>query len=161
MIARIFDFLAGRDAPVAEESEDELSLAVAALLVEAAQMDETFDDAERSAIERVLAAKFKLDAAALNELVDAAEREVKRSAHYYPFTSKINQGLDAEAKIRIVEMLWQVAYADGVLDAQEDRLLRQVAGLIHVTDRERGLARQRALEKLAAGQNSSGKAGLA
>ena len=45
-------------------------------------------------------------------------------------------------------MLWTVAYADGVLDPEEDRLVRQIAGLIHVPDKERGLGRQRALAKV-------------
>ena len=51
-----------------------------------------------------------------------------------------------EQRVGIIEMLWEVAYADGVLDPHEDMLLRQIAGLIHVPDRERGLARKRALE---------------
>ncbi len=55
-------------------------------------------------------------------------------------------------------MLWEVAYADGVLDPQEDMLLRQIAGLIHVPDRDRGEARKRALEKVAAAERkASGK----
>ncbi len=149
MIDRLFDFLAGRAAPALEESADDVSLAVAALLVEAALMDETFDEAERAAIERLLIDKFSLDPATVRRLVDTAEREVKRSAHYFPFTQRINQDLDGAAKVRVVEMLWEVAYADGVLDPHEDGLLRQVAGLIHVSDRERGLARQRALDKQA------------
>jgi len=56
-------------------------------------------------------------------------------------------------------MLWEVAYADGVLDPHEDMLLRQIAGLIHVPDRERGLARKRAVERAAAARAASGKAG--
>src|SRR5690606_30109925 len=117
MITRLFDFLTGRDAPRTDDNEDGLSLAVAALLVEAARMDETFDETERATIGHLLAAKFDLDAAAVDELIQAAEREVKHSAHYFPFTRKINQQLSEEAKTRIVEMLWQVVYADGVLDA--------------------------------------------
>jgi DNA polymerase-3 subunit gamma/tau len=54
----------------------------------------------------------------------------------------INHALQGE----IIEMLWRVAYADGELDPHEDALIRQLAGLIHVTDRERAFARQRALE---------------
>jgi uncharacterized tellurite resistance protein B-like protein len=45
-------------------------------------------------------------------------------------------------------MLWEVAYADGVLDEYEDSLLRRVGGLIYVPDRERGMARQRVLRRL-------------
>ena len=50
-------------------------------------------------------------------------------------------------------MLWKVAYSDGVLDPLEDMLLRRIAGLIHVPDRDRGLARMRALEELGLGFN--------
>jgi len=48
----------------------------------------------------------------------------------------------------VIEMLWQVAYADGTLDPYEDSLIRQVAALVHVDDRARALARQRALQSL-------------
>jgi uncharacterized tellurite resistance protein B-like protein len=79
---------------------------------------------------------------------------VRDSAQYFPFTHMITTRLSTEQRVGIIEMLWEVAYADGVLDPQEDMLLRQIAGLIHVPDRDRGLARQRALEKAAA---ASGK----
>ena len=56
-------------------------------------------------------------------------------------------------------MLWTVAYADGVLDQYEDTLLRQIAGLIHVPDRDRAIARQRALAKLAGAEKAPDAAG--
>ena len=65
--------------------------------------------------------------------------------------------MSAEQRAEIIEMLWKVAYSDGVLDPYEDALVRQIAGLIHVPDRERGLARRRALEKLKAAGATSGK----
>jgi hypothetical protein len=57
---------------------------------------------------------------------------------------------------RILEMMWEVVYADGVLDPQEDMLLRRIAGLIYVSDGERGAARKRALERLAAAKGTDG-----
>jgi uncharacterized tellurite resistance protein B-like protein len=63
------------------------------------------------------------------------------SAQYFPFTREICTLLSPEQRIEIIEMLWKVAYSDGVLDPHEDMLLRQIAGLIHVPDKERGLAR--------------------
>jgi uncharacterized tellurite resistance protein B-like protein len=56
--------------------------------------------------------------------------------------------MDPEERIRLIEMLWEVAYADGVLDAEEDLLLRRVAGLIYVSDQDRVAARQRVLRRL-------------
>jgi uncharacterized tellurite resistance protein B-like protein len=151
MINRLLDFLSGREAPHLVESKDDLEHAVAALLIEAARMDENFDAAERAVIERLLATKFDLEPQAVNSLIEAAEKTVQQSTQYFPFTRQINARLSGDERVHIIEMLWKVAYSDGVLDPYEDMLLRRVAGLIHVTDRDRGLARQRALEDLGRG----------
>jgi uncharacterized tellurite resistance protein B-like protein len=146
MIDHLLDLPSGRSTPTLAESNDDLEHAVAALLVEAARMDENFDAAERATIERLLAAKFNMEPQAVHSLVEAAERAVQQSTQYFPFTRKINAHLSGDERIHIIEMLWKVAYSDGVLDPYEDMLLRRIAGLIHVTDRDRGLARKRALE---------------
>lgn len=150
MIDRLLNFLSGTEAPGAEASADELQVAVAALMVEAAHMDETFDQTEQTAIKRLLAERFDLAPAAVDKLVTEAEERTQNSAQYFPFTREITQQLSTEQRTGIIQMMWEVAYADGVLDPHEDALLRQIAGLIHVPDRDRGIARQKALERLAA-----------
>jgi uncharacterized tellurite resistance protein B-like protein len=147
MIDRLLAFLSGSETPNLKESADDLQLAVAALLIEAGRMDDSLDDAERATIERLLAQRFEISAEAVKTLVETAERRTAQSAQYYPFTREINMRLGHDERTEIVEMLWKVAYADGVLDPHEDALLRQIAGLIHVPDRDRGLARQRALDE--------------
>ena len=150
MLNRLADFLAGRSAPATGGNKaEEMHLAVAALLIEAARMDSTFDAAERASIGALLATKFDLDVDALQSLIDEAQRKVEHSTQYFPFTSTIAKQMTIEQRTEIIEMMWSVAYADGVLDPHEDMLLRQVAGLLHVPDRERGLARQRALAAVA------------
>ncbi|HET6157221.1 MAG TPA: TerB family tellurite resistance protein [Dongiaceae bacterium] len=150
MIDRVLNFLTGREAPVPAVGPDELELAVAALLIEAGRMDDRFDEAERATIERVLVEKFDLSSDAVRELMEAAQTAVQRSTQFFPFTQQIVKRISPEDRAHILEMMWEVAYADGVLDPQEDALLRRIAGLIHVSDQDRGLARQRALEKLKA-----------
>jgi len=158
MIDRLLNFLTGMEAPAAEQKADELELAVAALLIEAARMDDDFDDAERATIERLLAERFDLAPDDVRALVAAAEQKVQNTAQYFPFTREITKRLSMEQRVGIIEMLWEVAYADGVLDPHEDMLLRQIAGLIHVPDRERGLARKRAIDRSAAARATVGKA---
>jgi Uncharacterized protein conserved in bacteria len=51
-------------------------------------------------------------------------------------------------RILLLELLWEVAYADGKIDPMEDMLLRKLAGLLYIDDRERGLARQRVEARL-------------
>jgi len=147
VIDRILQLLAG-GAPSDAERADELQLAVAALLVEAARMDDHFDASERAVIERLLTARFDLAPDATRRLLDAAERTADLSTQLFRFTHLAVQRLDAAGRVRLVEMLWEVAYADGTLDPDEDALLRRIAGLLYVSDHERGDARKRALDRL-------------
>ena len=132
-------------------SAEDLRLAVAALLAEAAHVDGDFAAAERAAIARLLERRFALSAEAALQLLATGERAADRSAQIFRFTRVINERLSPEQRIEVIEMLWEVAYADGGLDALEDTLLRRVAGLIYVPDRERGEARRRVLERLGRG----------
>jgi len=152
MIDRLLAFLSGIETPHPKNSIDDVQFSVAALLIEAGRMDNNFDAAERATIERLLASRFDLAPDAVRSLVEAADQRVQQSAQYYPFTREICNRLSREERVEILELLWKVAYADGVLDPYEDALLRQIAGLIHVPDRDRGLARQRALEALQMGE---------
>src|SRR5262245_50776181 len=119
MINRVLDFLTGRATPALAGDADELSLAVAALLIETARMDDDFGAAERATIERLLAAKFGLAPPAVRALVAEAEAAVRDSTQFFPFTREICRRLEPEARVQIIELLWEVAYADGVLDPQE------------------------------------------
>jgi uncharacterized tellurite resistance protein B-like protein len=148
MIDRVLDFLTGRAAPAAARGERDFELAVAALLIEAERMDDRFDSAERAVIEHVLAARFRMDHGEVQELIEAAETAVKNATQLFPFTQKIVRTMPPEDRHHILELMWKVAYADGTLDPHEDTLLRRIAGLLHVPNRERALARQSALEKL-------------
>jgi uncharacterized tellurite resistance protein B-like protein len=81
--------------------------------------------------------------------VVAAGREVHtNSGELYGFTRTIKDSFNHEDRVRMIEMLWQVAYADGVLHEFEASLVRRVCGLIYVPDRESGEARKRVIEQL-------------
>ena len=148
MIDRVLAFLSGREAPALEKGGDGFELAVAALLLEAARMDQSFGADERATIERLLATRSHLEPAAVHALVERADARVKDAVQLFPFTQEINRRMSPEERAGILEMMWEVAYADGVLDPHEDMLLRRVAGLIHVPDRDRAAARRRALARL-------------
>ena len=145
MFDRILDLLMPGGAP---RAETEIHIAVAALLVEAARMDDDFDPAERAAIRAVLARRFALDTESVDRLIASAENAADRSSALYRFTRVVAERFDPAARVGMIEMLWEVAYADGVLDADEDALIRRIAGLIFVEDHERGAARRRVLTRL-------------
>jgi len=128
---------------------DQLQIAVAVLLVEAARMDDSFDAAERAAIERLLAQKFSLSPEDTKQLIGQAEAMDEKSNQLYPFTRLTVERMDPQQRINLIEMLWEVVYADGVLDPEEDALLRRVAGLIYVSDADRVAARLRVVQRMA------------
>jgi uncharacterized tellurite resistance protein B-like protein len=82
------------------------------------------------------------------KLFQAAESAKHESLELFGFVRKIVRALDEDQRVEIIEMLWEVAYADGVLDAHEDAMIRKVAGLLYVSDFNRGAARRRVREKL-------------
>lgn len=116
-----------------QNREHALQLATAALLVEMMRMDNTVQSAERAAALNALRAEFGLDEAELDSLVALAEQEASEATDYYQFTSLINQACDAAQKLQIVTYLWQVAFADGHLDAHEAHLMRKIGDLLHVS----------------------------
>jgi len=133
---------------------DTLQLAVAALLMEAAQVDGALGEQERAAVQRLLARKFGLSTETSRALAATGERQAERSTQLFGFTRTINERVPPERRVELIEMLWEVAYADGVLDPLEDAMLRQVGGLINVADPERGAARQRVLKRLGIAEDS-------
>ena len=125
----------------------DLKLSVAVLLLEAARQDDNFDDKERAAIQHLLQTRFGLSAEECERLMAAGEAHAAELVQLHGHTNTIAQQMTPEERIHLIEMLWQVAYADGVLDPEEDLLIRRIAALIYVTDRDRVLARQRVLAK--------------
>jgi uncharacterized tellurite resistance protein B-like protein len=148
MIESILGWLTGAASGGGAGPQDELQLALAALLVEVARSDDHFDEGERTIVSRLLERRFKLSHEDARALLGAGEREASRSAELFHLTRIVNERLSFAQRIELVEMLWEVAYADGVLDQYEDSLLRRIGGLIYVPDRERGMARQRVLDRL-------------
>lgn len=147
MLDKLKTWLAGSTPSDPADAQDDATarLALAALLVEAALMDGDFRAEERAAVTALLQRRFDLGADDCARLVSRAEAAQAESAQLYQFTRTLNDELNHDEKIRVIEMLWSVAYADGELDPYEDLLIRRTAGLLHVTDRERGEARKRAL----------------
>jgi len=125
----------------------DLRLAVAVLLIEAAYRDAVFQPEERAVIARLLRQKFALSEDEAATLMHAAEETCRNSVQLHPHTSAVAEQMTAQERVHFVEMMWEVVYADGVLDPEEDALIRRMVDLIHITDRDRVLARQRVLAR--------------
>ena len=129
-------------------SFEDRQIAAAALLVEAASMDSDFDAKERTRIGELIRARFDLDDEEARALVEEAEARAADSVQWQGFTRAVKQGFNHEERVELIEMLWEVAYADGELHDYEASLLRRVTGLLYVSDRESGEARNRVRARL-------------
>jgi uncharacterized tellurite resistance protein B-like protein len=118
-------------------AHNDYRLAAAALLVHAAAIDGDVTDAEREELHAVIRQQFKLDEATTDELVAEATEAENESIDLYHFTSLINRSLDEEGRRRVVEMMWEIAYADGDVDEFERNLIWRAADLLGVSSRER------------------------
>ena len=123
---------------------NELHLAAAVLLIEAARMDDKVDDNERAVIFDVVRSRFGLSDDEVASVVELADQVADDSVELSRFTKRIRDGFDHDERVEMVEMLWRVVYADAKVHDHEANLLRRVAGLLYVSDRESGEARKRA-----------------
>ena len=118
-------------------AHNDYRLAAAALLVHAAAIDGDVGDAEREKLHTVIKQQFALDEATTDELVAEATEAENEAIDLYHFTSLINRSLDEEGRRRVVEMMWEIAYADGDVDEFERNLIWRAADLLGVSSRER------------------------
>jgi len=129
-------------------SEHSLHLATAALLVEMMCADARATDNERKAITAALQSKFSLDPEETQALLNLAEEKIRKATGYYDFTSLINKGFAYPDKVRVVEILWEVAFSDAALDKHEEHMVRKIADLIYVEHKDFIDAKLRVKKKL-------------
>ena len=130
LVIRIREWLVG-SGPI-ESAMPEAHLSLAALLVEMMRADFEDQGAEREAATRVLARSCGLDREEAEALLNRGEHAADRSVSLYEHTRTLDNVLSEEEKFEVIEALWEVAFADGELDGQEDFLAHRLADLLHV-----------------------------
>jgi uncharacterized tellurite resistance protein B-like protein len=132
--------------------DDDYRLAASALLVHAAAIDGEISQVARDKLHAVIKRRFDLDEAATDELLVEATAAEQQAVDLYHFTSLINRALDEAGRLRIVEMMWEIVYADGRVTEFEDNLLWRAADLLGVSSRERIALRQQVAARAAGGE---------
>jgi uncharacterized tellurite resistance protein B-like protein len=142
-LRQLFTDLTEGDKPTARFDDNDYRVAAAALLVHTATIDGTFSEVERERLHAVVKQCFNLDDAETDELVQEAAEVEREAVDLYHFTSLLNRALDEDGRCRIVEMMWQVVYADGQVSEFEDNLVWRAADLLGVSRQARIGLRQR------------------
>jgi uncharacterized tellurite resistance protein B-like protein len=138
----ISDFVDEKKHP-SQFADNDYRLAAAALLVHAAAIDGEMSQRERDKLHSVIKRRFALSDEATDELIAKATAAEHESVDLYHFTSLLNRSLDEPGRARVIEMMWQIVFADGQRDELEDNLLWRAADLLGVSPRERIELRRR------------------
>jgi uncharacterized tellurite resistance protein B-like protein len=123
--------------------EGDYRLAAAALLVHVGLIDGTLSDIERAKLHTIVKRCFQLDDAVAEALIVQATAAEQEAVDLYHFTSLLNRSLDDEGRLRMVEMMWQMVYADHQVTEFEDNLIWRAADLLGVSSRDRIELRRR------------------
>ena len=151
MLARLQRFMARLEAggdSVKTAPRDELAMAAAVLLSRAAALDGGVDERERAVAADRLVERFGVSREEIDAVMAEAAQTAEESVDLYGFTRVLKGQLDPDGRLMLMEALWEVVYADGTLHDYEAQLMRRLAGLLFVPDRDSGEARKRALVKL-------------
>ncbi len=118
---------------VDQKTHHDILVAVCALFVEMARIDETFTSTEMETILSILKEKYGLPQEHAEALIAEAERELKQSVDLWQFSNLINEKYSNEEKVEIIETLWRIVYVDGKMDRYEHYLMKKLKNLLRLS----------------------------
>tara|TARA_B100001248_G_scaffold262386_1_gene257982 strand:+ start:1765 stop:2199 length:435 start_codon:yes stop_codon:yes gene_type:complete len=122
-------------------------LAIISVLVEAANIDEVFEEREKNIISTIIQKQFSIsDIKIVNETIDKVNKSLAESGDLVSHTKKIKNSWSLDKRKKIIEMLWKVCLVDNSLDPYEDMLIRKIAGLLYVDPKDCNEAKQKVLK---------------
>ena len=124
---------AGNDKSADRPPEHDIRVAVCALCIEMARIDKQFTPEELEKVLAILKEKYQLPAENAQALMAAAEQELEESVDLWQFARLINANYHIDAKLEIVEILWQIVYVDGKMDAHEHYLMNRLSNLLRLS----------------------------
>ncbi|AWB58969.1 TerB family tellurite resistance protein [Colwellia sp. Arc7-D] len=121
-----------------DQHENELSLEIACsvLLCEVMLADGQLETTEQKKLNDIISTQFQLTPDEVSEIINHSLALCENATDFYQFTSKINEKYSLEQRVKMLELLWQVAYADGELASIEEHIIRKIADLLHLRHSE-------------------------
>lgn len=141
-LMQLFREMSGGDGAQPLFQDGDCRVAVAALMVQLVSVDGVIDAAEQERLKDVLKKRFSLSDKETKDLIAIAHEREKEAVDLYGFTSVLKRELDEEGRIEIIEMMWELVFADGEIHEFEDNLVWRVAELLGVSRRDRIRMRQ-------------------
>ena len=137
-----------KQAPSEKKINDEI-LAVMYLMIEAANIDEVFEEKEKKIIANIIKKQFQIESNSLvEETIEKINQNLQDNSDLITHTKKVKDSWSIEKRKEIIEMLWKVCLIDNNIDPYEDMLIRKISGLLYVDAKDRSEAKKKALKFL-------------
>ncbi|MES0812705.1 TerB family tellurite resistance protein [Roseibium sp. SCPC15] len=133
-------------------AEDDKRLAAAALLFHLIDIDGIIEDSESEKLRQILKKHYELTDQETTELISAAKQRDEEAVDLYGFTSVLKRTTDENERLAIVEMMWEIVYADGHVHEFEDNTIWRVAELLGVSTRDRMTLRHKVAQSAPEGE---------
>ncbi|MFV8781568.1 TerB family tellurite resistance protein [Microbulbifer sp. SA54] len=130
-IRKLFEQI-GRGEDVEVREETDARMISAALLAEIATADHKVDESEHAALVHLLQEHYQLDADTAQAMIERALKQRNEATSLYEFTQTVNDNFSDQEKYQLIKQMWQVAFADGEIDAFEEHLIRRVSELVYL-----------------------------
>jgi uncharacterized tellurite resistance protein B-like protein len=141
MLDRLRRFIADVVSPGGQDhrvfSDGDFRLAAAALLIHVISLDGEPSPAEKRKLHTLLEYRFNLDPGTADALIKDAMLVEGEAVDLYHFTSTIMRSVNEEGRLRIVEMMWELVYADGHVSEFEENVIWRAADLLAISSRDR------------------------
>jgi uncharacterized tellurite resistance protein B-like protein len=161
MLDGLRQFIADIVTPSAEQErafdDTGYRLAATALLVHVVSLDGEPTAVEQRKLHSLIESSFKLDPGTADRLIASATKVEGEAVDLYHFTSVIMRSVDEEGRRRIIEMMWELVYADGQVSEFEDNVVWRAADLLAVSSRDRIDLKHRVAERLSVASTGSAK----
>ena len=126
----MFNFFKKRE--VKKEAPKNLKLIALCLVFEVANADSDIDPREQSLILKKIKGSIDVGILSEKQIFDVIKNESEKRISFYDIIHDINSNLDQEVKINVLKMMWEIAYADGVLDVNEEKIIRRSAEMLGI-----------------------------
>ncbi|PLX98808.1 MAG: hypothetical protein C0623_11175 [Desulfuromonas sp.] len=148
MLGKIARLLNSDPTADSRNERERIEVATCALLLEMAYADKSLHELEERVVRDIVASKFELSAESVSELVEYAQQARDESVDLFRFARVINENFSIEEKHEVMEALWRIVYADGVLDKHEDALARQLTSLLRISPKKSIELKLKVLEEI-------------
>ena len=145
----MFNLFSKKKQTVSKSEINDEALAIMHLLVEAANIDEVFEEKEKNIIATIIEKQFKIENPKLvKETIEKVSESLKAGSDLVSNTKQVKNSWGLEKRKEVIEMLWKVCLIDNNIDPYEDMLIRKIAGLLYVETKDSNDAKAKALKSL-------------